>query len=128
MQGKPFVVLGVNTNGYNPAKLKEVMQKEDIPWRTFADNDRKISGAWKLQGTPTMYVVDHKGVIREFWLGNPGATRIEQRVEELVKEAEKVAAAPAEDGRDRFAAAPATDRAIHHREHSGDREGHKQIL
>ena len=37
MESKPFALIGVNTNGYAVEKLKEVMDKEKLNWRSFAE-------------------------------------------------------------------------------------------
>jgi hypothetical protein len=63
-------VIGVNVNGYDVKKLKAAMDKEKLTWRSFAD-DGHIVGTWNLPGTPTFYVIDHKGVIRHKWVGSP---------------------------------------------------------
>jgi hypothetical protein len=93
LEDKPFVLLGVNTNGYKPEKLKEVMDQEKLNWRSFADSGegapRSISAAWNLVGTPTLYVFDHKGVIRHKWLGSPGEKVIDEALDKLIKEAQK---------------------------------------
>ena len=47
-----------------------------------------ISRAWNLQGTPTLFVLDHKGVIRYRWLGSPGENAIDEALNKLIKEAE----------------------------------------
>ena len=63
-------MIGVNVNGYDSKKLKGVMDKEKMTWRSFAD-DGSIVGTWNLPGTPTFYAIDHKGVIRHKWVGSP---------------------------------------------------------
>ena len=94
MEEKPFVLIGVNTNGYKPDKLKTVMDKEKLNWRSFADHGGDsgfggpISNKWNLQGTPTLFVLDHRGVIRYRWLGSPGEKKIDEALEKLIKEAE----------------------------------------
>ena len=35
-----------------------------------------------------VYILDHKGVIREKWLGSPGDKVIDQALTKLIKEAE----------------------------------------
>jgi hypothetical protein len=92
MEDKPFALIGVNTNGYKADKLREVMDKENLPWRSFVDTDGGggrggISTAWNLQGTPTLFVLDHRGVIRYRWLGSPGESRIDEALDTLIKEA-----------------------------------------
>jgi hypothetical protein len=89
---KPFALIGVNVNGYKPDKLKDVMDKEKLNWRSFADPGgftSGISSKWNLQGTPTVYILDHKGVIRHKWLGGPGDKTIDEALEKLIKEAER---------------------------------------
>jgi peroxiredoxin len=87
LEGKPFVLLGVNTNGYDAKKLKGVMDKEKLNWRSFADAGKAISNKFNLQGTPTLYVFDHKGVIRHKWVGSPGEKAIDAALEKLLEEA-----------------------------------------
>jgi len=91
-------VIGVNVNGYDAKKLKEVMVKEKLTWRSFAD-DGSIVGTWNLPGTPTFYVIDHQGVIRHKWVGSPAdyklgglpdAKAIDSALERLIQMAEAV--------------------------------------
>ena len=42
MKDKPFALIGVNVNRYNVKKVKSVMDKEKLNWRSFADG-RAIS-------------------------------------------------------------------------------------
>jgi hypothetical protein len=75
-------VIGVNVNGYDARKLKEVMGKEKLTWRSFADDG---------------YVIDHRGMIRHKWVGSPSdyklgglpeAKAIDSALEKLIKVAE----------------------------------------
>jgi hypothetical protein len=96
MDSKPFALIGVNTNRLTADKLKHVMDKENLSWRTFADPPPEKEGGffgricdqWNLEGTPTMYVLDHKGVIRYKWLG-PSEKDIDAAIAKLLKEAEQ---------------------------------------
>src|SRR5262249_49697985 len=87
---KPFVLLGINGDDQDP-KVKEKNEQEKITWRSFK-NDRgqrgSIAEEWGLQGWPTLYVLDHKGVIRHKWLGNPGDQALDDALDRLVLEAE----------------------------------------
>jgi len=85
---RPFSLVGVNTNAQEPAKLKEVMQREKLPWRSFADNG-DIVRRWNLSGTPTFYLIDAAGVIRRKWVGAPGHKVLGEALSKLVLEAEK---------------------------------------
>ena len=87
LAGKPFALIGIHGNSYEPKKLKDVMAKEKLNWRSFADNGT-ITRQWSARSTPAYYIVDHKGVIRHKWLGYPGAKAIDAAVERLIEEAE----------------------------------------
>ena len=69
--------------------------KENLNWRSFADTKQgdgylgPICAAWNLTGTPTIYVLDDKGVIRHKWLGGPGEQVIDATLQKLIKEAER---------------------------------------
>ena len=82
-------MIGVNLNGYEPKKLKEVMEKENLIWRTFSDQSG-ISAKWAAS-SPTYYVIDRKGVIRNKWAGSPGEKAIDTALEKLINEAETAA-------------------------------------
>jgi len=88
---RPFALIGVNTNPKEPQKLGEVMEREKLPWRSFADNG-DIVRRWNLAGTPTIYLIDHAGVIRFKWVGAPGEKALDEALEKLILEAEKDAA------------------------------------
>ena len=89
-------MIGVNVNGYDSRKLKQVMAKEELTWRSFAD-DGSIVATWNLPGTPTFSVIDHRGVIRHKWVGSPAddklgglpdAKAIDAALDKLIKAAE----------------------------------------
>ena len=90
---KPFALIGVHGNDYEPKKLKAVMEKEKLNWRSFADCG-VISAKWSARATPAYYAIDHKGVIRYKWLGYPGAKAIDAALETLIKEVEEAKKAP----------------------------------
>jgi hypothetical protein len=86
MRGKPFALLGVNSDT-DPKKLREVMKKEGITWRSFWDGggtEGPIATRWNVSGWPTIYVIDHKGIIRAKQLRD---SSLDHMVDKLVKEA-----------------------------------------
>ena len=97
LESKPFALLGVNVDCYTVEQLKKAVIKERLTWRSFADPrggqqegfPGRISNQWNLEGTPTLYLIDHKGVIRYKWLGDSGEKVIDEAIEKLVKEAEE---------------------------------------
>jgi hypothetical protein len=90
LEGKPFALVGVNSDP-DKAELKKAMEKENITWRSFFDGGKiggPIATRWAVQGWPTLYVIDHKGVIRHKHLGSPGDKVLDAEIDKLVKEAE----------------------------------------
>lgn len=91
LRDKPFALIGVNVGG-NARNLKDVMTRENLTWRSFADFGNAGQGAiaarWNLTSTPTLYVLDAQGVVRYKWPGVPGAAALDAALETLIKELE----------------------------------------
>jgi len=66
LAGEPFVLLGLNSDD-SKEKLRAAMERENITWRSWFDGGSTsgpIATRWNVSGWPTIYVLDHKGVIR----------------------------------------------------------------
>lgn len=65
LAGKPFALVGVNSDT-DRAKLKAVVEKERITWRSFRDGPAPspIAKEWNVHSWPAVYVLDRKGMIR----------------------------------------------------------------
>src|SRR5437588_7315440 len=65
LEGKPFALLGINSDP-DKDELKKAMEKEEITWRSWWDKTTggPIATTWNIHGWPTIYVLDHKGMIR----------------------------------------------------------------
>ena len=78
--------------GGNAKNLKDVVKKENVTWRSFADQGNAgqgpIAARWNLTNTPTLYILDARGVIRYKWPGGPGHEAIDAALEKLIKEVE----------------------------------------
>jgi peroxiredoxin len=86
MENKPFALLGINSDPKE--RVREVLKKENITWRSFwdgGDTNGPIARAWNVSGWPTIYVLDHKGVIR---FKNVRGEKMDEAVEQLLKEME----------------------------------------
>jgi hypothetical protein len=93
MEGRAFALIGVNSDR-DKADLKQAMEKEQITWRSFwngGSTSGPISAAWKIRAWPTLYILDHKGVIRYRYEGSPGGEVLDSAIENLVREAEQEA-------------------------------------
>lgn len=65
MNGRPFVLLGVNSDKKKETAL-EAIKKNDLNWRSFWDGSTRgpISKSFEIRGWPTIFLVDHEGVIQ----------------------------------------------------------------
>lgn len=65
LEGKPFALIGINSDGESDV-VKKILADNDITWRQAIDvsTSGKWASAWNVNGWPTIYVLDHKGVIR----------------------------------------------------------------
>src|SRR5215468_4638737 len=90
LESKPFTILGVNSDDTRDT-VKKAMAKEQLTWRSWFDGGSTsgpIATRWNVSGWPTLYVLDHKGVIRHKWLGSPGDKAMDEAIVKLVAEAE----------------------------------------
>ena len=81
---KPFALIGVNSDR-DRERLKQRMQEEEITWRSFwngGGTSGPISQAWGVRGWPTIYVIDHRGVIRHKNVRGPA---MDQAVDQLLE-------------------------------------------
>jgi S1-C subfamily serine protease/peroxiredoxin len=102
--GKPFALVGVNQD--EPDRLNAVMDKAQVTWRSFADGQwGPTAKQWQVTGIPTMFLIDHEGVIRHRFdgaLAGPALKELEDAIEKLVSQVPKTdavadpAAAPTE--------------------------------
>ncbi|MFQ5734001.1 MAG: peroxiredoxin family protein [Planctomycetaceae bacterium] len=65
LRDKPFVLLGVNSDPR--ARLKKAQKEKNLVWRSFWDGGTTagpIARAYRVKDWPTIYVIDHRGIIR----------------------------------------------------------------
>jgi hypothetical protein len=86
LKDKPFALLGVNSDkdkDYYFAEAKDM----GVTWRSFWNGPKGTSGPisakWNVRGWPTIYVLDHKGVIR---FKNVRGEAMDKAVDELLAE------------------------------------------
>lgn len=85
MEGKPFVFVSVSADAKKDT-VTEFIKKNPMPWtHWFNGPTGGIIDAWEVEYFPTIYVLDHKGVIR---FKDVRDKAMDRAVEKLVKEAE----------------------------------------
>jgi AhpC/TSA family len=87
LEGKPFALIGVNSDD-DRNELKQVLIDERITWRSFWDGgkDGPIAEQWKLDGWPSIWVIDARGVIRYRDVFGP---EMDQAVDTLLAEIDR---------------------------------------
>src|SRR4051795_13713326 len=87
LESEPFALLGVNSDQDLQAAKKQ-NEEQRITWRSFYDKSTSgpIASAWNIHGWPTIYVVDHKGVIR---YKNVRGEQMDEAVDKLLEELKK---------------------------------------
>src|SRR5262245_14146017 len=92
MKDKPFNLIGVNSEPNKDTYFAGI-KEHNISCRSYWKGPKgtvgPISAQWNVSGRLTLYVIDHKGVIRHKWLGNPGNDKLDEAINALVAEAEK---------------------------------------
>ncbi len=66
LAGRPFTILGINSDK-DRSVLKKVIREQQITWPNIyggSGDDAKIAKAWNVYAWPTIYLIDHAGVIR----------------------------------------------------------------
>jgi hypothetical protein len=88
MADKPFALLGVNSDDTREF-AKQATESEKLTWRSFWNGGKAgpISTAWHIQGWPTLFIIDKKGVIRKSYLGSPrDPNELDREIEKLLAE------------------------------------------
>jgi hypothetical protein len=96
LAGKPFVLLGVNSDEKRD-EVKKTVVKEEMTWRSWWDGgstDGPISTAYNVSGWPTIYVLDPKGAIRYMYM-DVRDKELDEAVDKLLAEMEKEKKEPA---------------------------------
>lgn len=91
MQGRPFALLGVNSDR-DLDKLRTTVREKNLTWRSFWNGPEgtrgPISSLWNVRGWPTIYIIDHNGLIHA---KNKRGKELDKVLEELVAKAEGTA-------------------------------------
>ncbi len=65
LKDEPFTILGVNSD--DPDRYRAAIENENITWPSFFDGGTTggpIATRWGVTGWPTIFILDHEGVIR----------------------------------------------------------------
>src|SRR5262245_42793818 len=78
---KPFVLVSVSADDEKET-LTKFIEKEPMPWVHWWDSgpESPVLKKYRVRAFPTLYLIDHDGVIRQKWVGNPGNDKIDKAV------------------------------------------------
>jgi hypothetical protein len=82
----PFMIVGVNSDD-DRERARRVCEEKNLSWPSFYNGggtDGPISTRWGVRGWPTVYVIDHEGIIRET---NARGERLDRAIEEWLPKA-----------------------------------------
>ena len=64
LNGEPFALIGVNSDS-DREEIKKIKAEKNLNWRNFWDGSNgPITREWNIEGWPTVFVIDAKGIIR----------------------------------------------------------------
>jgi peroxiredoxin len=89
LEKEPFALVGVNEDPDPDAARREV-QENHIPWPSWKDDPDKgspLALRWGAQVVPTVFLIDHHGIVRNRFDGPTPDDQIDRAVDELVKKA-----------------------------------------
>ena len=87
LKDEPFTIVGVNSD---PAeKYRDAIARENITWPSFwdgGDTSGPIATKWGVRGWPTIFIIDHQGIIRD---KNKRGEEMDEVVDRLMAEMKK---------------------------------------
>jgi len=88
LKNEPFALVGVNTDS-NKDKYKNEVGARQVTWRSAwtGSTSNPISRLFKVSGYPTVFIIDHKGLIRRRFVGAPPQRELDTLLEKLIAEA-----------------------------------------
>jgi hypothetical protein len=91
MQSKPFALIGVNSDDLERAKT--AIAKNELNWRSFQNQPegakKAISDDWRVEGWPTIVILDQDFKIRYRGHDGNAATRVAKDLVEKLEGAPK---------------------------------------
>jgi thiol-disulfide isomerase/thioredoxin len=92
LKDRPFVLVGVNRDDTR-AEFRQALAEDKVTWPNLYDGEGgPIAQAYFVSSLPTIYLIDHKGMLRRYFGGKPSAKELSEAIDKLVVEAEQDAA------------------------------------
>jgi thiol-disulfide isomerase/thioredoxin len=95
LKDKPFVLLGISGDDSREDILR-VQKSGDVTWRSWWNGElpigqkRSITAIYSVEAWPTLFLIDHKGIVRHESVGVPNdMNAFDKKINRLVEEAER---------------------------------------
>jgi hypothetical protein len=91
LEGKAFVLLGVNSDA-DPAELTAQLREHRVTWRSFQNkqgSNKNIHSDWIITSWPTLFLIDHRGMIRKKWESSPDPKELDKEIDKLIAAVDK---------------------------------------
>lgn len=87
LSDKPFALLGVNSDPIE--EVADIYKAENITWRSWIQGSTlgPIPTKWNITTWPTVFLIDHKGIIRHKLNVTPPG-ELDKLIDELLAEVE----------------------------------------
>lgn len=83
MAGKPFALIGVNTD-QDLETIRKTIKEQGINWRSFYDGEYgPIVEHYEIESFPTVFLIDHEGVIRHAFPPE-NLARLDEKIQSLL--------------------------------------------
>ena len=86
LNSEPFALIGVNADD-NRQQAQSVKRSQQLTWRSFFDGPgfgNDIVQQYQAPGLPTIFLLDHNGIIRHRFIGVPRDEVLDRAIDELV--------------------------------------------
>jgi peroxiredoxin len=81
---KETVVIAVNL-GEEKQEVDKFIENNNISYPVLLDLQKKVADIYRIQSTPTTYIIDKKGIIRNIHLGPMDRSKMETYQQEALK-------------------------------------------
>jgi hypothetical protein len=85
-----LVIIGVHSPEFNhekdPDNVRKSIERLDVPYPVVLDNDFRTWRGYQNRYWPTLYLVDKRGTIRFWHIGEGGYTETEEAINKLLDE------------------------------------------
>ena len=88
LQGRPFVLISMHDDS-DRSTIEGLRDVGAISWCfSFHDSGSSVFEAYHVQNTPTLFLIDHRGIIQRRWKSVPPEGALSWAIDTLVSEAE----------------------------------------